>query len=169
MMVASIIILIISTFLQGLMSRYLGYTYGDLSVFSTIYVLIALLILTPHFNNKKKYFILLLTFGFITDVVYADVFLLNTALFVVAYYVSKTFHFFFPYNWLTVSISNIICIFVYHIVSFLFLEVLSYDSYSLFYLLKIIGCSIFSTFLYSTIVYTILEFINNKFQLKEVR
>lgn len=169
MMIISIIALIISIFLQGLMSRYFGYTYTDLSLFSTIYVLIVLLIIVPYFSNKKKYFALVLFFGFIMDVVYTDVFLLNVSLFVVAYYFSKAFHSFFPYNWLTVSVSNLLCVFMYHIISFLFLEVLGYDSYSFFNLFKILGCSVISTVIYSSLVYVIIEFVYNKFQLKEVK
>lgn len=168
-MIVSIIALIISTLLQGLMSRYFGYTYANLSIFSTIYTLIVLLIIAPYFTNKKKYFALLLIFGFIMDVVYTDVFLLSVSLFVVAYYLSKTFHSFFPYNWLTISVSNLLCIFMYHTVSFLFLEVLGYDSYSFFNLFKILGCSIISTFVYSSLVYVVVGFVYEKFQLKEVK
>lgn len=169
MMLVSSVALIISVFLQGLMSRYLGYTYTNLSIFSTVFVLITLLIIIPYFSNKKKYFLLVLIFGIIMDIVYTDVFLLNVSLFVVAYYLSKSFHFFFPYNWLTVSVSNILCVFMYHIVSFLFLTILGYDSYSFFALLKILGCSVISTFVYSSIVHVIIEFIYNKLQLKEVK
>lgn len=169
MILISIIILLISFFIQGLTSNYLGYTYGDLSIFFTIYILIALLIVNPYFENKKKYFIILIIFGLLTDIVYSNTFILNTCLFIVSYYLSKMFHFFFPYNWVTISISNLLCIFAYHIISFLFLIILRYDTYTISNLLKILGNSILMTIIYSNVIYTIIVFIVKKFELKEVK
>ena len=169
MILISIIILLISFFIQGLTSNYLGYTYGDLSIFLTIYILIALLIVNPYFENKKKYFIILIIFGLLTDIVYTNTFILNTCLFITSYYLSKMFHFFFPYNWVTISISNLLCIFAYHIISFLFLIILRYDTYTISNLLKILGNSILMTIIYSNVIYTIIVFIVKKFELKEVK
>lgn len=169
MMLLSIIILIISTLIQGIMSNYLGYTVDSLSTFSTIYVLIALLILAPYFENKKKYLIILIIFGLIIDITYANTFVLNTCLFITVYYLSRTFHFFFPYNWITISISNLLSIFAYHIISFLFLSILRYDTYTFSSLFKILSHSILMTIIYSNIIYTIVVFITQKFQLKEVK
>ena len=117
MIVLSIFISIISLLLQGIMSNYLGYTYNFISIFSTNYILIALLILIPHFENKKKYFYLLIVFGLIVDIVYTNTFIFNTSLFIVCYYTSKLFHSFFPYNWLTISVSNVLCVLFYRITS----------------------------------------------------
>ena len=81
MMLASVITLLISTFIQGTVSNYLGYTYNNLSIFSTIYVLIAILILNPYFENKKKYFTLLIIFSLIIDITYTNTLFLNAFLF----------------------------------------------------------------------------------------
>ena len=169
MIIISIIIILISFFIQGLTSNYLGYTYSNLSFFSTIYILIALLVLNPYFENKKKYLIILVIFGLLTDIVYTNTFILNTCLFITSYYLSKMFHFFFPYNWVTISISNLLCIFAYHVISFLFLIILKYDTYTFSNLLKVLSHSILMTFIYSTIIYTIIVFIVKKFELKEVK
>lgn len=168
-MLISIITLLISTLIQGIMSNYLGYTFDSLSIFSTIYVLVALLVLNPFFENKKKYLIILIIFGLITDITYTNTFILNTCLFIIIYYFSKTFHFFFPYNWITMSISNLLSIFIYHIISFLFLNILRYDAYTFSSLLKVLSHSILMTIIYTNIIYTIILFINQKFQLKEVK
>jgi hypothetical protein len=169
MMLISTVILILSTFIQGTISNYLGYNYNNLTLFYTIYVLIALLILNPYFENKKKYFTLLIVFGLITDIAYTNTFLLNTCLFIICYYLSKIFHFFFPYNWLTISLSNLLSISVYHIISYIFLTILRYDTYSLSALLKVLSHSILMTIIYSNIVYVVLILINKKFQIKEVK
>lgn len=169
MIVLSILITVISLLLQGIMSNYLGYTYNFISIFSTNYILIALLILIPHFENKKKYFYLLIIFGLIVDIVYTNTFIFNTSLFVVCYYISKLFHSFFPYNWLTTSISNLLCIMCYHIISFLFLQVLNYDLYNVSYLTTILSRSILMTVLYSNIVYFTITLTKSKFQLKDIK
>lgn len=169
MMLLSIILLLITTLIQGGISNFLGYTTNELSAFSTIYVLIVLLILNPYFENKKKYFVLLIIFGLIIDITYTNTLLLNTCLFTICYFFSKMFHFFFPYNWITISISNTLSIFIYHIISFLFLTILGYDSYTFTTLLKILSHSVLMTVIYSNIIYTIVVLITSNFQLKEVK
>ena len=151
------------------MSNLLGYTYDNLSSFQTLYVLVALLNLIPYFDNKKKYFLILIFFGLIIDIAYANTFILNTCLFVVCYYISKSFHAFFPYNWLTLSISNTLCVFSYHIISFIFLNILRYDTYGFNFLIKILSHSIFMTVVYSNIIYICLLWIQKKIQVKTIK
>lgn len=169
MMILSIIVVLLSCLVQGILSNYLGYTYLDLSWFSTIYLLIALLVLKPYFENEKKYLVLLTVFGLIMDIVYTNTFILNTCLFILAYYFTKAFHFFFPYNLFTVNISNLLAIFLYHIVSFLFLSVLQYDNYTIWVLLRVLSHSMLMTVLYTSVLYTIVHLIQQKLQLKEVK
>ena len=169
MMILSIITIILSSLIQGVVSNYLGYTYHNLSLFSTIYILIALLVVKPHFENEKKYLILLITFGFIMDIAYTNTFLLNTCLFVIVYYFSKFFHFFFPYNLFTINISNLLSLFLYHIISFLFLTILRYDNYTIQVLFNVLTHNIIMTIIYTTILYSIVQFIKEKFDLKDVK
>ena len=169
MLVVSIITMIISMIIQGIMSNYLGYTYTDLSLFSTIYVLIALLVIRPYFENHKKYFGLLIVFGMILDIVYTNTFILNTCLFIVIYYFSKAFHFFFPYNLFTINISSLLGVFLYHMITFILLSVLGYDSYTIGVLLKILSHSIMITVLYTSVLYASVHFFYKKLQLKEVK
>ena len=169
MLIVSIITVIISAIIQGIMSNYLGYTYTDLSLFSTIYVLIALLIIKPYFENEKKYLAILIIFGIIVDIVYTNTFILNTCVFVVVYYFSKAFHFLFPYNLFTINISNLLSIFLYHIISFLILLILGYDNYTIGVLIKILSHSSIMTILYTSFVYICVQFIHEKFQLKEIK
>lgn len=169
MMLTSIITLLISTFIQVTISNYLGYTYNNLSIFSTIYILIAILILRPYFENKKKYFTLLIIFSLIIDITYTNTLFLNTFLFIICYYISKIFHSFFPYNWLTISVSNLICITIYHTLTYLFLTILKYGIYQVSNLTKILSHSILMTIMYSIIVHVALSFVTKKLQLKEVK
>lgn len=169
MMLISIITLLLSLLIQGIASNCLGYIYTNLSIFSTIYILVALLILNPYFENKKKYFVLLIIFGIIIDITYTHTFLFNVCLFIMCYYISKCFHFFFPYNSITISVSNTISIFAYHIVSFVILSILKYDVYNISNLTKILSHSILMTIIYGNILYVLITLIVKKFELKEVK
>ena len=140
-----------------------------ISIFSTIYILIAILILRPYFENKKKYFTLLIIFSLIIDITYTNTLFLNAFLFIICYYISKIFHSFFPYNWLTISVSNLICITIYHTLTYLFLTILKYGIYHVSNLTKILSHSILMTIIYSIIVHVTLSFVTKKLQLKEVK
>ena len=169
MIILSIITTIISLLIQGTVSNYIGYTYENLSVFSTIYVLISLLVVKPHFENEKKYLILLISFGLMIDITYTSTFLLNTCLFIIVYYFTKAFHFFVPYNLFTINASNLLSIFLYHIISFLFLTILQYDQYTIWTLIKILTNSIIMTIIYTSILYFFIETLKNKLELKNVK
>ena len=169
MIVLSIISLIITCLFQGIISNYLGYTYECLSIFSTIYILLNLLILKPYFENEKKFFTLLIIFGIVIDIAYTNTFILNTCFFIIVYYFSKAFHSFFPYNFITINISNLLGVFLYHTLSFLFLWILKFDNYSIGMLLKILSHSVIMTLLYTSVVYFIIHFFYQKLGLKEVK
>lgn len=169
MLISSIISLIFSCFIQGIISNYLGYTYQNLSIFSTIYILVALLVIRPFFESEKKYLIILVIFGLISDIAYTNTFILNTCIYLIVYFTTKFFHFFFPYNIITINISTLLGIFFYHIISFIFLFLLNYDVYNLWMLLKILTHSVLMTILYTSILYHLISLIQKKLDLKPVK
>ena len=169
MMILSIITVVLSSLIQGVASNFLGYTYHNLSLFSTIYILIALLVIRPHFESEKKYLILLVAFGIIMDIAYTNTFILNACLFAIIYYFSTFFHFFFPYNLFTMNISNLLCIFLYHIMNFLFLTVLRYDNYTIGVLFEVLTHNITMTIIYTSVLYSIIQLLKEKLDLKEVK
>ena len=169
MIIIAIASTLFSFLLMGMISNYQGYIPSSLSWFQTIYPLVALLILAPYFENKKKLIALVIITGLLTDIIYSHSIILNACLFATIYYFSKTFHFFFPYNLLTINISNLLSIFIYHIISFLILLLLRYDSYNLLTLGKILSHSILMTIIYTSIIYLLIDFIYKKFELKEIK
>ena len=169
MIILAIILLTISFFIQGISSTIIGYTTQSISMFYTIYILITFLILYPHFENQKKFLLLLAIFGLLTDLIYANTFIFNTCLFYVIYKSNKIFHFLFPYNLFTVNISNLLGIYLYHTITFLFLVLLNFDNYSIVTLLNILLNSTLMTIIYTTIIYWIVNIIKQRFELKEVK
>ena len=169
MIIFSIILLVISFLLQGILSNFLAYSPGDVSIFATIYVLVTLLLLYPHFENKKKYLLLLVIFGWLVDLVYCNTVLLNICMFYIIYKFSNLFHFFFPYNLLTINISNLLGVFIYHSLSFLLLSLFGSDSYSFIMLIRMFGCSIIMTVIYTTVSYYVIKLVRERIELKEVK
>ena len=169
MMILSVITVIVSFLIQGIMSNCLGYHFQSLSIFLTVYPLIAILVLVPYFENHTKRYFFLFIVGLIIDVVYTHTFILNACLFIGIYFFSSFFHFYFPYNLLTINISNLLSIFIYHIFTFVFLFLMRYDNYSIMLLLKVLSHSIIMTIIYSSMVYLIVKFFFDRFHLHEIK
>lgn len=170
MMVFSIILLTISFLLQGVLSNFLAYISGGISILSTFYVLITLLILSPYFEgNRKKFIVLLIIFGGLIDLVYCNTFLLNIGIFYVVYKFSAVFHFFLPYNLVTINVSNLLGVFIYHILSFILLSLFRFGNYSIMMLVRMLGCSVIMTIVYTTISYFVVNIVRDKKELKEIK
>lgn len=169
MIIVSIISLLLSLFIQGLVSNFQGFTIDNLSIFSAIYLLITLVVLQPYFESDKKFLILILIFGMLLDITYSNTFILCTCIFVAIFYFNKLLNFFFPYNLFTVNLFSILSMIIYHVLTFLFLVLLKFDAYSILVLLKIIACNIIMTILYTSVMFLVIEFIYKKFRLKLVK
>lgn len=165
----STILLIISFLLQGILSNFLGYTFDDVSMFSTVYVLITLLLISPYFENKRKYLLLLVIFGWLMDIVYSNTLLLNVSLFYLVYKFSSLFYFFFPENLVTVNLNSVLGVFIYHILSFIILNLLQFDNYSFMMLVSILSGSIVMSIIYTTVSYWGIKFVRGRIELKEVK
>lgn len=63
-MIIAIVTLVISFLYEGFISNYITSYFNNYNIFTTLYTLIALVVLLPYFANKKKYYILLLIFGY---------------------------------------------------------------------------------------------------------
>lgn len=169
MIIISIILLTISFLLQGIISNIINYIPGSISMLYTIYILITLMLLYPHYENKNKFLLLLIIFGLLTDLVYSNTLIFNTCLFFVIYKTNQTFHFFLPYNLLTINISNLLGVYLYHLITFLFLVLLNFDNYNLTLLLNILLNSSIMTIIYTSFTYYIINYFKQKFDLKEVK
>ena len=169
MIIVSVISLIISFLLQGLISNFVPFTINNLFILSTVFVLVNFVVLQEYYEDDKKFIILIIIFGILMDIVYNSTSLLSVFIFLVIFYVNKGLNFLLPYNIMTVNLFSIISIIIYHIITFLFLILLRFDSFSFMVLLKIIGCNIIMTIIYTSLLYYLIEIIVKKFDVKVVR
>lgn len=133
------------------------------SMFSCFYTLISFLILYPYFNNEKKYYILLIIFSLLIDIVYTNTFIFNMILFLILSIVIEILNNILPNNIFTINLKSLIITFLYHILSFIILNMISYDNYSFSMLFNILTNSIIMTIIYTTIIYLITKNIFKRY------
>lgn len=165
----AIITVVVSFLLDALVSNNIGYALTNPSFFKTIFTIIGLVSIYPYFNNDKKYLTILIIVGILFDIVYTGTFLFVTLIFVIIYLVNKFLDFFLPFNLLNINILSLISIYIYHILSFIILNLVDYNSYSINLLFNIIIRSTIGTIIYTTIIYFILTYIYNKLKIKQIR
>lgn len=165
----AIITVVVSFLLDALVSNNIGYALTNPSFFKTIFTIIGLVSIYPYFNNDKKYLTILIIVGILFDIVYTGTFLFVTLIFVIIYLVNKFLDFFLPFNLLNINILSLISIYIYHIFSFIILNLVDYNSYSINLLFNIIIRSTIGTIIYTTIIYFILTYIYNKLKIKQIR
>ena len=95
-MVISIIYLIFSFILDNFMSNIFSSTLSNISYFTTIYIVISFVILYSYFSNERKYYLLLIIFGLLFDILYTGTFVFNMTLFFIIGIVIKMLNNVFP-------------------------------------------------------------------------
>lgn len=168
-MIISIIYLIICLILEVIMSNFFSSTLTNVSLFSTIYTIVGLVILYPYFNNDKKYFLLVIIFGALFGILYTSTFILEVVLFIIVGMIIKILYNIFPENIFMTNIISIIIIFVYHLLSFILLDLLSGINYDFMLLIDIIFGSIIMTIVYTTISYYVIKYIFNRRNIKQIK
>lgn len=161
-MISAIIILILSFLTEGFMSNYFYSTISNSNPLTSLYLLIALTILYPYFYNKKKYYILLIIFGLLFDLVYTNTFIFSTILFIIISLEVKLLTSILPFNIFMINIISIITVTLYHILTFFVLTIVNYGTYNFNMLLSICSNSILMTIIYTTILYLITNIIYHK-------
>ena len=168
-MIISIIYLVLSFILDNFMSNIFPSTLSNISYFTTMYIIISFVIIYPYFTNKKKYYLLLIIFGLLFDIIYTSTFILNMILFLGVGICIKTLNNIFPENVLTINIISFISISLYHMFTFIILYLVGNIKYDFILLINIIIHSIIMTVIYSSISYIVMNFIYNKFNIKQIK
>lgn len=168
-MLLYIIYMIFSFVIEGFMTSFFTSTFSNMSYFTTIYTIVALVVIYKYFYNDKKYFIIVGIFGLLFDFLYTGTIFINIIIFLLTAIVIKTFSNILNDNIIMTNIISLIAIITYHILSFVILSIIGYADYSLLLLGKIIIHSIIMTFIYTTISYYLIEILFNKFELKGIK
>lgn len=168
-MIVSIIYIIISFILENILSNIFITTLNNVSPFTTIYTIIALVVIYPYFASDKKYFLLVIIFGFLFDTIYTSTILLNLTIFLVISLLIKTLNNIISDNIIMTNIISLISVATYHILTFIILNIVTSKSYSIILLGKILTHSIIMTIIYTSISYIIIKYLYSKLSIKQIK
>ncbi len=168
-MILIIIYTIISFLLDALMSNYLNTDIVNSSYLMTIYSVIALVIIYHFFDNDNKYLTILIILGISFDIVYTNTFLLNIFIFIIIYFVIKTINNYIPNNILTINLKTLLAITIYHLLTFLILNLANYNNYPINILFSILSKNIIMTTIYTTTSYLIIKKMYYKKYYKKIK
>lgn len=168
-MIISAIYLIISFILDNFMSNIFPSTLTNISYFTTIYIIISLVVIYPYYVNEKKYHLLVIIFGLLFDILYTGTFVLNLVLFITIGIVIKLLNNVFPSNIFTMNVISFTSISVYHLLSFVILSLVSNISYDFMLLVNVVVHSILMTVIYTSVSYFVMKYIYGKFNIKQIK
>lgn len=168
-MIVIIIYMVISFFLDGIVSNYIGFELMNISYLKTIYSLVALIISYNYFDNHKKYIYILVILGILFDIVYTNTFILNVFIFLIIYFILDKLDYLIPNNMFTINIKSLICMYVYHIMTYIILLMSHYNEYSIEILRDILIRSSIMTIIYTLLSYILLSKIYKKYYDRKIK
>lgn len=161
----SIIIVIISLFLDGLLTNYLPYLVNDLSLFTPLLTLISIFIIYPFYRKEeRKYFIMLFIIGLIYDVLYTNLLFFNAVLFVGIGLLTKFIYKTFEINYLKILIYIPIIIVVYESSTALILLLFNIVPITFYRVFYKISHSLLLNIIYGEVLYLIIKILPKKWK-----
>ena len=164
-MIISLIIIIVSLLLDGILSNFLPYLYTNLSIFTPLFTLVSIFMIYPFFKKKEKtYFILIFIVGIIYDLFYTNLLFFNGVLFITIGLLIKYIYKTYEITPLRLILYIIILITSYEFLTSLVLliyNVVEVTFYKVFY--KIIN-SLLLNIIYGELIYSIIKIIPNKYK-----
>ena len=160
-----LIILIISVYLDGLLSLFLPYIPGQLSIFTPMLTIVSLLIIYPLYRKKeKKYFITLFITGIIYDLLYTNLLFYNGLVFILFGFIIK-----FIYKNLDVSsikliFYEILIIVAYELLISLFILIFNLVPISINEIVYKITHSLLLNLIYSEFLYLVIKIIPKRYK-----
>ncbi|MBR5370427.1 MAG: rod shape-determining protein MreD [Bacilli bacterium] len=164
-MIISLIIIIISILLDGIISNYLPYLYTNLSIFTPLLTLVSIFMIYPFFKKKERnYFIIIFIVGIIYDLLYTNLLFFNGVLFVVIGLLIKYIYKTYEITPLRLILYIIILVISYESLTGIILliyNVVEVTFYKVFY--KIIN-SLLLNIIYSELIYLVIRLLPSKYK-----
>ena len=161
----SLVIIVISILLDGILSNFLPYLYTNLSIFTPLLTLISIFMIYPFFKKKEKtYFIIIFIIGIIYDLLYTNLLFFNGVIFVLLGLLIKNIYKRYEITPLRLILYLIILITSYETligIILLIYNVVPVTFYKVFY--KIIN-SLLLNIIYGELIYLIIKIIPKKYK-----
>ena len=161
----SLIIVVISILLDGILSNFLPYLYTNLSIFTPLLTLVSIFMIYPFFKKKEiNYFIIIFIIGIIYDLLYTNLLFFNGVLFILIGFISKYINKNYEITPIRLILYTIIIVSSYESLTGIILliyNVVPVTFYKVFY--KIIN-SLFLNIIYGELIYLIIYLIPKKYK-----
>ena len=162
-MVFSIIIVIISFLLDGILSNFLPFMMNDLSLFTPYFTLVSIVILYPFFKkNGKNYYILIGITGFLYDLFYTNLLFTHAIFFLIIGLVVSFIYKKMELNLLTNLLLIIFIIIFYQSIYALCLFIFNVFPITINNVFYLIGHSLLLNVIYGEILYLICKYLPHK-------
>lgn len=165
-MIVVLITVIVSFFLESIVSNFVGI---DSKVLVPLFTLVSLIIIYPYFNsNNKDYFKTCIVIGLFYDFVYTDTFILNAMAFLtIGYFITK-YNYLFSTNSVNLCIMIPLSVTLYRIFIYSILCLAGFISFNTDNLFLSIYSSIVINIIYGLIVYIITNYFAKKYRIKKI-
>ena len=162
-MIFQVVIVIISFFLDGILTNFLPYMINDLSLFTPYFTIVSLIIICPFFKKQiNKYYILVGIVGFLYDLFYTNLLFANTIFFLLLALIIVYLYKKLESNMLTTLFFIILIIVIYHLIYAISLLVFNVVPININNILYLIGNSLILNIIYGEILYLICKYLPHK-------
>lgn len=164
-MMIPVIILVISFFLDGILSNFLPYMVGDLSFFTPMLTITSLVVIYSFFTkNKKTYFIICFVTGIFYDFMYTNLLFYNAILFFGVGLLTMLLYRYIRYTWLSLLLFIFLGIVGYECMNALVILIFQLVPMTFYRLLYKIIHSLILNLLYGEVIYLIIWLLPKKYK-----
>ena len=159
----SIIIIIISFFLDSIISNLIGLN----SIFMPLCTLMSLIIIYPYYKFKNDFLITSFITGVCYDLIYTNTIVVHGFLFLIMAFIIIELNIVLSNNYINVAIMGIVLIIVYRSLTYGFLLITGNISFDILALFKSIYSSVIINVIYVSLAYIITDMISIKLKIRK--
>lgn len=158
------IILVVSLFLDGILTNYLPYMTNDLSLFTPLFSVVALLLIYPVFQKeKKKYLIYSFIYGIIYDFLYTNLLFIDGLIFVLLALIIMKIYRYLGTGYIKVLLNIFIVIVIYELLFVSIIMIFNLVPITPERVIYKITHSLIINLIYGEIIYLILSILPKKY------
>lgn len=161
----SVIIMLISLILDGILTNYLPYLVNDLSLFTPLLTVVTIFIIYPLYRKKEtNYFVTVFILGIIYDLFYTNLLFFNAILFLAIAIISKIIYKNFEVTPIRLIIYTILIVSSYEILTALIILIFNLVPITLSKVIYKITHSLILNIVYIELIYSIIKIIPKKYK-----
>lgn len=158
-----IFITVLSLILDGLLTNFLPYLVGNLSIYTTMFTVITVFLIYPLFDkNHKDYYIYSFILGIIYDLFYTNLFLYHGLVFLLLAYITILIYKNFKITKINFFLCPILIISLYEFIFGGMIFILNLVPITFDQIFYKIGHSLISNIVYGEIIFIIIRYLPKK-------